>query len=303
MRLVTRRRQLGGARRYAPGGVKDERGNLPSFSKPVGLDFIITPGGEAYLIELQHGFGRRGLLELFPLASRDYRKTFWHLRRQLGKSPWIAEGIRRICGDKIETYKAFAPYQPSSLVYWRWSSKVERWLEGLPNGIVLAKPPRGSCGKGIIVLSREQLLQWKSNVQLKILPVLLQEYIESRELMDPTGRPHLGCIRHIVLMRSDSTRLGFIHLPSYWRVAPAPYEPKDLDQEALTANISRGAYPQEVSLRDTLLVRQLSEAICTELIRRILDLPVLPPTAPSQVIQPDHSAGTYPTCPLKYPSS
>jgi hypothetical protein len=273
--------------------VKDERGALPSFSKPVGLDFIITPQGKPYLIELQHGFGRRGLLQLFPLASRDYRKTFWHLRRQLGKSPWISEGIRRICGDKIETYKAFARYQPSSLTYWRWSSKVERWLEGLaPDRTILAKPPRGSCGRGILVLSREQLLQWRSEpFQQGVLPVLLQEFIESRKLVDSKGRPHLGCIRHIVLMHSDSTRLGFIHLPSYWRVAPAPLGAADLDQ-ALTANISRGAYPLEVSPEDTLLLRQLSEAICVELIQRILELPAPPAQEPSQVIQPDHSAGT-----------
>lgn len=291
MRLVTRRRQLGGARRYAPGGLKDERGTLPSFSKPVGLDFVITPEGKAYLIELQHGFGRRGLLQLFPLASRDYRKTFWGLRRELGKSPWIAEGIRRICGDKIETYKVFAAYQPASLVYWRWSPKVERWLESLaPDGIVLAKPPRGSCGRGIVVLSCEQLLQWRSDLQLKMVPVLLQEYVESRKLVDSKGQPHLGCIRHIVLMRSDSTRLSFIHLPSYWRVAPAPLGSEDgsLDQEALTANISRGAYPREVSQQDTRLVQRLSEAICTELIQRILDLPAPPPVGPSQLIQPDH---------------
>jgi hypothetical protein len=293
MRLVTRRRQLGGARRYAPGGLKDERGNLPSFSKPVGLDFVITPEGEAYLIELQHGFGRRGLLQLFPLASRDYRKTFWRLRRELGKSPWIAEGIRRICGDKIETYKVFAPYQPASLVYWRWSPKVERWLESLaPDAIVLAKPPRGSCGRGIVVLNREQLLQWRSEVQLKLVPVLLQEYIESRMLVDSKGQPHLGCIRHIVLMRSDSTRLSFIHLPSYWRVAPEPFvspsEGHPPDQEALTANISRGAYPQKVSQQDARLVQRLSETICAELIQRILDLPASPPSGPSQVIQPDY---------------
>ena len=58
-------------------------GTLPPFSKPIGLDFIITPEREVYLVELQHGFGRKGFLHLWPALAKHYRKTHWRLRREL----------------------------------------------------------------------------------------------------------------------------------------------------------------------------------------------------------------------------
>jgi hypothetical protein len=198
-------------------------GTLPVFSRPVGLDFIITPAGETVLVELQLGFGRLGLYRLFPRANRLLRKTSWYLRHESGRQPWLTWRLRRICNDKIKTYRLFADLQPPSLAYGGWDEGVERWLAGLQTRFVLLKPPRGSCGEGIEVFEREALLR-SSGVLIPpglALPQLLQAFVQSRILRDDVGRPHVGCIRHIVIMHSDGERLSFIHLPAYWRVSPA----------------------------------------------------------------------------------
>ena len=257
-------------------------GRLPSFSRSLGLDVIITRAGRPLLIELQHGFGRRGLLELFPEASRRYRQTYWRLRRENGRSLFVAEEIRRICSDKIVTYRSFAAYQPASFAFSRWGPEVEAWLDTLSAPLVLSKPPRGSCGRGILVLEREALRRAGGALPLGTPPVLLQEFVRSRPLLDEAGREHLGCIRHIVVLHSDGRRLGLVHMPSYWRVASAPLEGGT--REALTANISQGAYPLRVSAADRELVRGLAEEVIEELVRLVLGLAEVP-RGPSENVE------------------
>lgn len=253
----------------------------------MGLDFIITEQGEVVLVELQHGFGRRGLLSLFPLANRIFRKTHWHLRRQRGQHPWLAEQLRAICTDKIKTYRVFSDLQPSSFAYRRWGPGVERWLDGLRSELILAKPPRGSCGEGIEVFDRAAFGAARGALLSPgvVLPILLQEFVQSRLLLDGAGQPHVGCIRHIVLLHSDGARLSFIHLPSYWRVSPAAFV-RGVDKEALTANISRGATPLGVNAEDTALVHTCSEAICARLLCHVLGLEQIE-AGETHVISPD----------------
>jgi hypothetical protein len=273
MRLVVRKRQRGLPRALAQAETEAaEPGVLPRFSKPLGLGVIITPEGQLKLIELQHGFGRRGLIQLFPGSSRSYRKTYWQLRRECGKSHRLIEGVRKICSDKIATWRLFSSYQPSSFVFRRWGPKVERWLGGLTSEFVLAKPPRGSCGEGILVLRRDALRQAPGTVPLSA-PMLLQEYVRSKPLWDAAGQAHVGCIRHIVILFSrDGEQMDFVHLPPYWRVAPEPFV-RRADKEALTANISRGAFPLAVEPGDAGQVRQLAEQVTRELVQHILELP------------------------------
>lgn len=274
MHLVIRKRRLPGPRVHNPRAVQEsdyQPGTLPVFSKSLGLDFIITPQGRAVLVELQHGFGRRGMLELWPASARLYRKTYWACRREYGKCWEITDGVRRICSDKVQTYKHFSRFQPSSFVYRGWNTNLERWLDGLSSDFILAKPPRGSCGKGILVLDRKEFRRSAGTTALG-LSRLLQEYVESRLLRDPGGQEHVGCIRHIMILVSDGQRLHFNHLPSYWRVSPSPYI-HQADYEALTANISRGAFPLPVSHGDCVLVRDMAEQVTGRLVRRILDLP------------------------------
>ena len=273
--LTSRRRPIRPARdsRVVP-FTPHVKGALPGFSKPMGLDWIITEQGRVYLVELQHGFGRKGLLHLWPKLAKHYRKTHWRLRRELGKCWEVTEGLRLICHDKITTYKHFPGHQPRSFVYKRWGPKVETWLEGLDCEFLLAKPPLGSCGEGILVLNREAFLRSAGAVQLGRAN-LLQEYIESRLLPDPLGGGgHVGCIRHIVILMSDGEHLTFMHLPPYWRVAPDALV-RDAESGTLTANISRGAFALPVSEADTNLVRPLAEQICAAMIREILALPGL----------------------------
>ena len=97
---------------------------LPSFVKPLGLDLIVRPGGEVVLIELQHHFGRSGLLHLYPAASAPYRKKVRHLRRRFGTAPELNFRLQKICASKIATYRALARHQPSSLIYQRWKPSV-----------------------------------------------------------------------------------------------------------------------------------------------------------------------------------
>jgi len=279
MRVVSRRRY----RWLSDPRQREETGKLSAFSRSIGLDVIITPDGRPILVELQHGFGRRGLIQLFPRASRAYRKTYWHLRRQCGRDLFLAEELRRICSDKICTYQHFARHQPDSFVFHRWSSRVEQWLDGLETDLVLSKPPRGSCGAGILVHQRDLLRRSGGTVWLGTPPVLLQAFVQCRPLPDWEGRPHVGCIRHIVLLHSDGHCLSLIHLPPYWRVSPVPLLGV-AQREALTANISTGAYAEPVSTMDAGCVRALAEEVVERLVGLILCLPHVP-RGPSQVIE------------------
>ncbi len=260
------------------------KGTLPGFSKPMGLDFIITEQGRIYLVELQHGFGRKGFLHLWPALAKHYRKTHWRLRRELGKCWEVSEGLRLICHDKIQTYKHFPELQPSSFVFRKWGPKAEAWLRGLTCPFILAKPPLGSCGQGIIVLDREAFIRSRGAVELG-RATLLQEYVESRLLTGPGGGGHVGCIRHIMILMSDEKDLTFLHLPSYWRVAPDALE-RDAESASMTANISRGAFALPVEDEDSALVRPLAEEICAAMIREILELPHMK-TRPGTVLTLD----------------
>jgi len=248
-------------------------GTLPPFSKPIGLDFIITPEREVYLVELQHGFGRKGFRILWPELARHYRKTHWRLRRELGKCWDVTNGLRNICHDKIQTYRRFAALQPRSFVYRKWGPKVEAWLDGLDSEFLLAKPPLGSCGEGILVLERAAFRRSGGALALGHAN-LLQEYVESRLLSGPDGGQHVGCIRQIMILVSDGDHLTFMHLAPYWRVAPQPLV-RDADSGTMTANISRGAFALPVSDADAALTRPVAEQVGAAMISEILDLPQL----------------------------
>lgn len=248
-------------------------GRVPAFAKSLGMDFIITPEGGIVLLELQHGFGRKGLKLLFSPATRTYRRTYYYLLRQHGRRPGISKALRPVCTDKLRTYKVVGRFQPASFAYQGPSAKLSRWLDGLASELVIAKPPRGVCGRGIRVVPREAFRRDPEAFQLD-KPMILQEFVESRRIDDEQGLPHVGCIRHVSILHSDGETLGFVHLPSYWRVAPAPFHGLD-DREGLTANISRGAYPVALSDEEELLVRCTTEAVGLAVMQHVLALPDL----------------------------
>jgi len=242
-------------------------GTIPRFVKSVGFDIIITNEGRAVLIELQHFFGRRGLIKLFPDANRIFRSNFKNLREEFGFNLAIRRKMRKICRDKVNTYELFSDYQPSSFIYRKWTPAVHRWIEGLNSSFVLAKPPHGSCGKGILVFKRNSLRN-----KIETIPsghiYLLQEHISSKSLTDNSGKIHAGCIRHIAILHSDGNSLNFIHTPSYWRVSPV-HVGHESYQEAFIANISRGAYPVIAEKADGALSRNLAERVGLDLIAHI----------------------------------
>jgi hypothetical protein len=248
-------------------------GVLPRFARPLGVDVIIDAEGRSYLIELQHGFGRRGLIELFPAENRLYRKTYWRLRRELGSSPRITEGMRRVCGDKTRTLALLARHQPASFVHRGDGAALRTWLASLETDFVLAKPPRGSCGVGILVLDRRELLATREPPALGEA-ILLQAFVRSRPIPGPDGQARVGCIRHVVLLTSDGERLHALHLPSYWRVSPEPFVPR-ADKDALTANISRGAFPVPVAPDDEARVAALSEVVTRELVAELAGVAIV----------------------------
>jgi hypothetical protein len=247
---------------------------LPRFVRSLGLDFIVTPEGRAVLIELQHGFGRLGLMQLFPGANRVLRQRARALLREHGVCFVLAGGLRAICRDKIVTYRHFADFQPPSCPYRGWSPRVERWLEGLEAEVILAKPPQESCGRGIKLFGRRAFLEARGAVAAPV-PALLQAFTPCRRLVDAEGRERVGCIRHIVVIVSDGEKLGFVHMPSYWRVGPRPrvWSVDAPDREALTANISRGATPAPVDEADDVAVRRVTEEVCTHLVGEALARP------------------------------
>ena len=248
-------------------------GTLPDFVKPLGLDIIIALDGRPVLIELQSGFGRRGLIALLPAANALYRKTLRCLREDLGRDLFLARQMRRICGDKIRTYRLFSRYQPASFAFRGWGGAARRWLDRIKPGFVLAKPPRGCCGKGILVFERDSL-----RTRPDLLPpgrsYLLQEHLDSKRFNDDEGRPHAGCMRHIVLLQGQEGRLNFMHLPSYWRVSPIPIG-DERRQESLIANISRGGYPLIADEGDAAPARRLAEQVAMDLVRHIMQIPDL----------------------------
>ncbi len=271
MHVVTRKRHFSAYRSSDAGfGPAREPGTLPSFFKPIGLDFIVCPDGRVVLVELNHGFGRRGLIALYPEVSREYRRSYWQLRRDHGKSMEIIEGLREVCSNKYSTYALLSRFQPSSMVFRTWTKKIERWLDSLESDYILAKPFRGCCGEGILVLDRREFIRARGEVELGHAN-LLQEYVESRMLPGADGLDHIGCIRHIMMIISDGEELRFTHMPSYWRVSPTPFA-DHADKEALTANISRGAFPLAVDERDAVKVRAQADEICTILVEHILGL-------------------------------
>jgi hypothetical protein len=246
-----------------------EGDDIASFAKTIGLDLIVRPDGEVVLIELQSHFGRLGLMRLHPSASRRHRQFTRQLRARYGTSSFLYEKMKRISSNKIETYRCLARYQPSSRSCHRWTSSIGDWAAGLRGDYLLIKPPRGSCGRGILVIPRCDFGR-QSIPQPLTGPLLLQEYVESRRLIDGEGRPHLGCIRHIVHLYSDGRSLGFIHLPPYWRVAPAPFS-REPAREAFTANISGGAFALPVEDADSRRVRSAAEKIVHDLMRCIFE--------------------------------
>jgi hypothetical protein len=208
-------------------------------------------------------------MRLYPSASGRHRKFTRQLRARYGTSSFLYGRLKRICSNKIETYRCLAPHQPSSLPCHRWTSSIGDWAAGLRGDYLLIKPPRGSCGRGILVIPRRDF--GRHSIPRPLTgPLLLQEYIESKRLIDGEGRPHLGCIRHIAHLYSDGRSLGFIHLPPYWRVAPAPFSREPV-REAFTANISGGAFPFPVEDADGSRVRSAAEEIVLDLMRYIFE--------------------------------
>ena len=217
---------------------------LPRFAKSLGLDLIVREDGEVLLIELQNHFGRSGLMQLHPAVSRRHRRCSRMLRMRYGTDPDLYRRFGAVCSNKVETYRRLSRFQPPSRACHRWTPAAARWASGLSSRHVIIKPPRGSCGRGIRVVPRNRLGAGDFPSSLPG-PLLLQEYAESRRLAGRDGAVHVGCVRHILHFYSDGEKIGFIHLPSYWRVAPEPWT-EDPVREAFTANISRGAFPLPV---------------------------------------------------------
>ena len=242
--------------------------NLPLFAKTLGLDLIIKADGGVVLIELQNHFGRSGLMRLHPGVSRRHRECSRKLRERYGRYPALYRKFGAVCSNKIETYRRLSRYQPSSRPCHRWTPSAARWASGLSSTHVIIKPARGSCGRGIRVVPRHSLGPDDFPPSLPG-PLLLQEYTESKRLAGRKGASHVGCIRHILHFFSDGRKIGFIHLPPYWRVAPEPFTDSPV-REAFTANISRGAFPLPVDSDDGQAVRSRAEDVVLDLTGALL---------------------------------
>lgn len=238
-----------------------------TFAKSIGFDFIIRPDGSPLLVELQHHFGRSGMMRLYPAVSRSHRKITRFLRERYGACRDFGESLRRICSSKIETYRALSEWQPRSFVYQGWGPKTEAWLKSIESDYVIFKPPRGSCGRGITV-------HRKREVRAGVLdhpmtgPMILQEYAPSRIIPDGEGQPHMGCIRHIAHVFCTGSSLGFIHLPSYWRVAPEPVSEAP-EKRSYTANISSGALPLPLERGEAETVRAAAAEVALALTQKL----------------------------------
>lgn len=251
--------------------------SIPKFVKHFGLDFIITDDPQIYLIELQHRFGRLGLQILYPRAWQIHRKQYRILVRDAGPCRQLLSGIRKICRNKIETYRLFREYQPESFIFNGWrSARLRKWVDSLTSDYILSKPPLGTCGQGILLFERERFLE---DGPKRIIggPVLLQEYIFSKRYQTRGLETDysVGCIRHVCMMRCDGKGLKLLHLPSYWRVAPLPFT-RRISEDTLVANISRGAFPVEVAPEDMQLIHDTTNRIACELVTKIFGARAVP---------------------------
>ena len=206
-------------------------------------------------------------MQLYPAVSRSHRKITRFLRERYGACRDFGESLRRICSSKIETYRALAEWQPRSFVYQGWGPKTESWLNSVASDYIIFKPPRGSCGRGISVHRRRDLRAGVIDHPISG-PMILQEYSPSRTIFDGDGRPHMGCIRHIAHIFCTGSSLGFIHLPSYWRVAPEPVSEAP-EKRSFTANISSGALPFPLEARETETVRSAAAAVALALTQKL----------------------------------
>ncbi len=287
---------------------------LAPFAKQLGLDFIITSDGQVFLIELQPGFGRLGIMTLFPELYQKYRRYLRQKSCSVEPDHIFLKKYKRFCRNKILTYRLLKEFQPNSYLFRKWESPaLKRWLHSLSGDFILAKPPLGARGEGIRLFKREQLLAQVDHINtpptLKSVgltstleddrvssdkktgsiskinlgnAVLLQDYVFSRPIfLENQREKFIGCIRHVILLICDGRALDIYHLPSYWRVSPHPFS-SGLNRESLTANISRGATPLEVDPGEADLVKTKVEEIIPQMVSRILSMPQPPPIKSSQ---------------------
>ena len=225
----------------------------------LGLDWIITEEKRLYLIEIQHGFGLSGLKKILPAALDTFNKTRRVLGGKLGTNARVEAELRAIADDKMWSYKASPSKCPSSILYQGYTVEISDWAAELESDTVIAKPLHLSRGRGIRAIPTSVLIEDPRLANLTA-PMILQEFVRSRLFPDDEGRPHIASIRHAMVLVMDRTGLGFIHTPSYWRVAARPFP-----QERI-ANISRGAKPQPLDDDEQQVVWDASEEVGGDLL-------------------------------------
>lgn len=220
---------------------------FPKFAKQFGLDFILTSDDRVILVEMQSGFGRIGPKTLFPELWNRYRHWYHSCHRESEPHEVFFARVKKICRNKLITWRQFSSLQPRTHFFDGWNDGFRTFVETLDCEFLIFKPVVGSCGHGIKIWRRDEVLQaWGALNVGKAR--LVQEYVFSKPIvMDSEGLDkRVGCIRHIIAVRCDGHELHVMHLPSYWRVAPVSLM-HGKNRESLTANVSRDATPMLVN--------------------------------------------------------
>lgn len=230
---------------------------IPRFFVPLGFDFIIKDNGRVVLIELQFPFGTAGMQKLVSEMKNHFLPGYWPLRLTRKMNPEIGRTIHDIAWNKYKTYKLFKDIQPETILIGKEP------LENIRSDIVLVKPLCLSRGREVLPLLKESFLNQAHKLNGKIA----QEFVKSAEIVP--GR--IGCLRHILGIYSSGFELNVLHIPPYWRIAPAEFVGSP-NVDSIVANLYKGAdcHPVEEPHLET--IEKTSNTICKRLLLAVANL-------------------------------
>lgn len=234
------------------------------FHVPISLDIIITPNRDKHLIELNQIFGKIGLHQIVKHFHKTYFRLGFELRRKYNSSKFNPKStaVLNITRDKRITYKHLHEYQPETIVY---SNKRDALNWAKNKKIIVAKPPCGSCSRGVVVLRSEKLENFLSDKAPN--SILLQDFVESKK-QEMGGEEYVGCIRHVAIACSfDFHNLDIFHFPSYWRLANYPFNHGK--QQSFIASVTNGSKVVPLSDEDQYEVIEYTNEILKKLLSTV----------------------------------
>jgi len=257
-----------------------------------------------------------GVVHAIPLQDQD---VVWLRCPTLAFAQPLTKGILvnpefpydAMADNKLFTYEALAPAlannMPLSIPVGdliSGSAAIGELLDRSPSDLFIRKPLLGSQARGIEILRRQDVEDYKARVaqletkwagyraaelplELQGIPQLLaawafsfdvsllSELAASRPVYcERTGRYHYGCMRTLALVHQDereNVKVRF--LGAYWRLAPVPVDGDGLLWERYVSSQSQGAFCERVSKEDFAIAEKFARDVLTAYCRALSGLP------------------------------